>query len=635
MATTPTPPNTNTNTNTDEIAARKKSRAGTSVLAFVMLGMIVIGLGGYGVSNFGNAVDSVVTVGKAKVTTTQYARALQNQIAQFSRQFGQQFTLQQAQMFGLDAQVLQGLISNAALDNEAMRLGLSSGDLNVAQKIAATEAFFDVTGKFDRAAYVRVLEQNNVTVKDFETGMRGDLARQVLQAAIVGGVLTPQPLTDAIYAYQGEQRGFTVLQLTQSSLPQKLAAPTDAGLLAFYTANLADFTRPEAKRVTYALLQPADLAKDQTIDEAAVKAAYDAAFDTYNIPQKRLVERLVFPTDDDATAAKAKLDAGTPFEDLVKARGLELSDIDMGDVTEAELDAAGKDVFALTAPGIVGPLPSNLGPALFRMNAILPAQITTYDQAKDKLKGDQQLAAAAKAITDRYEAVNDLLAGGSTIPEIAKDQGMKEGSTDYAKGAGDNDPLTQDPQFVKAVEAMQPGDFAQAVSLADGGLIVLQVSQTVPPTPVPFDTAKEKVAAAFQTDALTKALGALADADLAVVKAGARLETLGITNHVTATTRAATLDGVPPQALTTAFTLKTGDVVKIDTQGIVALVRLDTITPADRVSDTAAKALDQLSTKAAQSIAQDAYDLFSTAMANQGGLTINQPAINAVQARMN
>ena len=619
----------------DEITARKTSTPAAKVLSFVLLGMLVVGLGGFGVSNFGNQVDTVVTVGKAQVSTSQYARALNAQIAQFSKQFGQQFTFAQAQMFGLDAQTLQSLISNAALDNEAIRLGLSAGDVQVAQRIATTKAFLNVSGTFDRTTYAQVLEQNGLTVKDFEAGLRDDLARQLLQAAVVGGMNTPQALTDTLYAYQAETRRLTVLQLTEASLPEKLPPPSDAELEAFYKDHIADFTRPEAKRVAYALLQPADLAKDQTVAEADIKAAYDAAIDTFNIPEKRLVERLVYPSDADAKAAKAKLDSGTSFEDLVKARGLGLGDIDMGDVTQAELGAAGKDVFGLTAPGVVGPLPSDLGPALYRMNTILPAQATSFDQAHDKLKGDLQLAAATKAIADTFEPINDLLAGGASIAETAKDQGMTEGTTDYAKGADDNDPVTQDAQFTKAVEAMEPGDFAQAISLSDGSVMVLQVTETVPPTPVPFDKAREKVTAASHAEALAKALTALADNHLAAAKSGAKLETLGITDNVAAATRNAKLPAIPADVLAAAFTLQPGDVVKVDANGVVALVRLDKITPADLASDTSKADVDKLATQAAQSVAQDAYDLFSTAMTTQGGLTIDQAAINAVQARMN
>ena len=619
----------------DEITARKTSTPAAKVLSFVLLGMLVVGLGGFGVSNFGNQVDTVVTVGKAQVSTSQYARALNAQIAQFSKQFGQQFTFAQAQMFGLDAQTLQSLISNAALDNEAIRLGVSAGDLRVAQAIATNKAFFDVSGKFDRTAYEQLLKQNGLTVKEFETGLRDDLSRQLLQAAIVGGMQTPKALTDTLYAYQAETRGFSVLQLTESSLPKKLPSPSDADLQSFYTAHIADFTRPEAKRVSYALLQPADLAKDQTVAEADIKAAYDAASDTFNIPEKRLVERLVYPSEEEAKAAKAKLDAGTPFEDLVKARGLELMDIDMGDVTQAELGAAGKDVFAMTEPGVVGPLATDLGPALFRMNTILPAQITTFEQAHDQLKGDLQLAAATKAIADTFEPINDLLAGGATIAETAKDQAMTEGTTDYAAGADDNDPVTLDAEFAKAVEAMEPGDFAQAIALSDGSIMVLQVSETVPQTPVPFDKAREKITAAYHAETLAKALTALADSHLAAAKSGTRLEALGIIDTVASATRSAKLSAIPTDVLAMVFTLKPGDVAKVDANGTVALVRLDTVTPAELASDAAKAEMDKLSTQAAQSTAQDAYDLFSTAMTTQGGLTIDQAAITAVQARMN
>ena len=269
------------------------------------------------------------------------------------------------------------------------------------------------------------------------------------------------------------------------------------------------------------------------------------------------------------------------------------------------------------------------------MNTIIPAQVTSFDQARDKLKADLQLAEATKVIADTLEPINDLLAGGATIAETAKDQQMTEGTTDYVNGAEDNDPLTQDGQFAKAVDAMEPGDFAQAITLTDGSVMVLQVSETLPPTPIPFDKAREKITAAYNAKALAKALTELADTQLAAAKSGTRLEALGITDHVAAATRTAKLGAVPADVLTSAFAMTLGDIVKVDANGVVALVRLDKITPADLVSEVSKAEIDKLSTQTAQSVAQDAYDLFSTAMTTQGGLTIDQVAINAVQARMN
>ncbi len=61
----------------------------------------------------------------------------------------------------------------------------------------------------------------------------------------------------------------------------------------------------------------------------------------------------------------------TTFEQVVAERGLALADIDLGEQARDDLGAAGDAIFALDEPGVVGPLPSDLGPALYRMNAIL------------------------------------------------------------------------------------------------------------------------------------------------------------------------------------------------------------------------------------------------------------------------
>ena len=378
----------------DEITRKKSSRVQTSMLVWVLMAMLIAGLGGFGVTNFGRSVTAIGSVGTKDIPVTSYARALRSQINALSKQFGQQMGLKEAQLFGVDQQVLSGLIANASLDNEAQRVGISVGNATVATRVSSDKNFQGLTGKFDAATYKQLLEQNNLSVKDYETGLRDDIARTVLQAAVVGGIKAPDALTNTLYTFAAEKRSFAVLALTEASLPAKIAAPSDADLKAFYDANIASFTRPEAKRITYAALLPADVAPKMDVAEADIQALYDGRKADYSIPEKRLVERLVYPTEDEAKAAKAKLDAGTPFETLVKDRGLELTDIDLGDVTKVDLAAAGDAVFALTGPGVVGPLISTLGPALFRMNAILPAQDTKLADVHDTLKTELQTKAA-------------------------------------------------------------------------------------------------------------------------------------------------------------------------------------------------------------------------------------------------
>lgn len=622
-------------TNSDDITPKSKSRSGTSMMVWVLMAMLITGLGGFGVTNFGRSVTAIGSVGGQEIDVNAYARALKTQINALSKKFGAALTFKDAQAFGLDQQVLQSLIGNAALDNEAARIGLSVGDTAVAQKVAAIKQFADLTGKFSRLTYTDVLQRNNMTVREFETGVRHDTARTVLQAAVVGGIVAPQALTDTIYAYSGETRSFSVLHLTEAGLPAKLPTPADADLKAFYTAHIADFTRPAAKRITYAALLPADIAKDQNVADADIKALYDSRLDQFVIPEKRLVERLVFPSDADATAAKAKLDAGATFESLVKARGLELTDIDLGDVSKAQLGAAGDAIFALTGPGIAGPLPSDLGPALFRMNGILGKQETTLAQAHDKLALELQTSAAQKAIADKASAIDDALAGGATLEDLVKSDGLKLATTDYAATADDNDSVALYKAFRDAADKLAAGDYPAAIQLDDGGILAMRLDSIQPPTPIPLDKAHDKVVAAWHADALATALKTQADTAQNAIAAGASISTQGVVDVVPAVTRTATPTGIPPDVVKAAFGMKPGERRILTLPDYVALVQLNAVIPAATDTDAAKTARDQLATEAQQSIAQDAYGLYSNAMVQQGGLTIDQSAINSVQATMN
>ncbi len=626
---------TNPPTDDDQIKKKRASRTQTSMLVWVLMAMLITGLGGFGITNFGNSVNSIGAVGDKPIDVNTYARALRSQINALSRQFGQQLSLNEARIFGLDTQVLNGLIANAALDNEAARLGLSVGDLTVATRVANDQAFQDVTGKFSATTYKQSLDLANISTKEYEAGLRADIARTVLQAAIVGGIAAPDAMTDTLAAYSGEQRGFSVLQMTEATLPAPLPAATDAELQTYYTANIATFTRPEAKRITYAALLPETLAPAQIVDDAAVQALYTERLDQYVVPEKRLVERLVYPSDADATAAKARLDAGATFEALVAERGLELADIDLGDVSKADLGSAGDAVFALTGPAVTGPLPSDLGPALFRMNAILAAQNTTLDQVRADLVLELQTTAAVNAIADQANAIDDALAGGATLEDLVKDFGMTLTTIDYVAGDADNAAIAQDATFAAAADAVQTGDFAQALMLADDGLAALRLDSMVPPTPLPFDQVRDKVAAAQRAETLAAALTAQATAAQTAVTAGATLAQQGPAIIVTATTRDGTPEGTTPDVLSAAFTMAVGEVRLIDTPGFTGLVQLDSILPVDPASDAAKAAREAIVAQAKQSVAQDSYDLFTAAMTTQGGLTIDQSVIASVQAQMN
>lgn len=613
----------------------KPKRRGASVFIWVLLAMIIAGLGGFGLTNFGNGVTSIGKVGARDIDVKDYARSMQQELRALSAQVGKPVSFAEAQALGMDQQILQTVIARTALDGEAERIGVSAGDAVVATEVSGMQAFQGTAGSFDRETYRLALQQNDLTESAFEAGLRADVARSILQGAVARGFAAPEAMTAPLLAYAGEMRSYALLQLGEGDLTSPLPAPTEADLEAYHTANIAAFTRPEAKKITYVALLPDALSKDMAVDEAALKALYQSRIDEFVLPEKRLVERLVFGTDAEAATAKARIDAGEPFEALVAERDLTLEDVDLGDVAKADLGAAGDAVFALEAPGVVGPFASDLGPALFRMNAVLAAQETSFEEARPSLAVEMQTDAARRAIGDKVDLIDDALAGGATLEDVAREQGMQIATFDYAPGATDNDPIAGYPAFREAAAKLTDGDFPEAVLLEDGGVIALRLDATVPPAPVPLAQIRERVAEAWRADALAKALSAQAIAAKAAVEGGAALGAQGIVAVTPAITRQGFVEGTPPALIEAVFAMAPGELRVIEAPGFTGVVQLNSITPADPASPEMLAGREALAQQLEQGMAQDAFALFSAGLTGAAGITLDQAAINAVHAQFN
>ena len=617
----------------DDEAKRPKSKAKEAAV-WVMMSMLILGLGGFGVTSFSGGTTTVATVGDTDITTDEYARAFQGQLNAFSQQLGQPISSQEALAFGLDRQVLQGLVVRAALDNETQRIGLSVGDAVVATELTSMDAFKGVSGTFDREAYRFTLDRNNQTEAEFESSLRADVARGLLQGVVVGGFTAPAPLTDTLYAWAAERRGFSMLRLAEADLTAPLADPTDADLTAFHTANIATFTRPEAKRITYAALLPEAIAADQPVDETVLQQLYEDRLDEFVVPERRFVERLVYPDQAAADAARARLDAGETFETLVADRGLTLDAIGLGDLTREDLGDVGETVFALEEGGIAGPLPTDIGPAMFRVAAVLAAEETTFEEARDTLAIEIQTDAARRLIADKVELVDDLLAGGASLEDLVTEADLALATVDFVPGQQGDTVIEGYPAFRAAAELVAEGDFPEAIILEDGGLVALRLDEIVPATPIPFDEAREDVTAAWRADALTKALSARAIEIKSAIEGGAAIGSFGIVDVTPETARDGFIAGTPDSLLPAVFTMAEDDVRVIEAAGFVAVVRLDSIQPATTEGPDAEALLDALRVQAEQALASDAFNAFTTALTTEAGISIDQSMINAVHTSL-
>lgn len=622
---------------------------GKSTIVWILLGLLVLGLGGFGVTSFSGGSSQVGSVGETRITAEEYARALRQEMAAFQQQTGQPLTVAQAQTMGVTRSVQAQLFTAAALEEQARQIGVSVGDARVMQTISGAQAFRGPNGTFDRTAYAEALRREGMSEAQFEAAVRTDEARFLIQRAVTGGVVAPAPLVDQTVGWMLEDRDLSWRELTTDQLPSAVSEPDEATLQAWHEANADRFTAPEIRKISYVWLTPEMLAPAVDLDEAALREVYQAEQAKYQQPERRLVSRLVFPTIDEAQTAKAAIDAGqTPFETYVIQRGLGLDDVDLGEMTQAQLGDAGPAVFALEASGVVGPVQTDLGPALFTMNAILDPVDISFEDAQQELRSEAALDRATRLIEDRSAEYEDLLAGGATLEQVAEETEMTMGQIAWsADAAPDQASIAGYQSFRDLAGKLTQSDFPELMPLDDGGVFAVRLDEIVPPALRPLDEVRGEVLADWQRTESHRQLLELAEEERltaasepgstdAKTAEGAAVEAPASPAWTTETgiTRDGWIDGVPPLLITRGFAIAApGDVEVVDAQDRVFLVRLDGATPADMTTEDAVRVRTAVSDRIGQSLQTDIFEYYARAAQRQGGVQINQQAIDAINAQ--
>lgn len=601
----------------------------SKTFVWIIMGLAMIGLGGFGATNLSGTIRTIGTVGDKHIDVGEYARQLGQEIRAVETRTGQSLPFARVQEIGLDQAVLQRIVSARALDHEASQLGLSIGDAALRDQIIDIPAFQGINGSFDPEGYTFALEQSGTSKAEFETRLREETARTLLQGAMVNGVVMPATYVSTLLNYIGETRDFTWARLASADLKTELPTATGEELQSYFNENIDDFMLSETKRITYVHLSPDALIQGIDVPEEELQAEFDARINEYNRPERRLVERLVYLDQESANQAAAALEvAGTTFEALVEERGLTLADVDLGDMDRLSLDGAGEAVFAADVGDVVGPLASDLGPALFRINAVLPAQVTTFEAAKPLLQEILAADRARRLVSTQAQDFDDLLAGGATLEELADETDMILGTLDWSEGNGEG--LGAYVGFAEAARALTSEDFPKVENLEDGGVFAIRLEEELPVRPSEFADARDQVVASWENNQLETRLNEQAEILIPQLQSGTDFAGLGMSPTVEADqTRTGFVTGTPPSFIEGVFKMEVSDVTVVDSFGTVLVVRLDAINPAGE-NENAAALREQLQAQVSQTLARDLYNIYSRDAVLRAGQNIDPRSLAAV-----
>ena len=446
--------------------------------------------------------DVLVTVGDVEITAEEYRDVFNRQIRAVARQIGRSITPEQAREMGLDRQILNQLIRDAAFTAQARELGLAVPDQAVANKIASNPAFQNSQGEFNPEDFRRLLAQNGLSEGEFIASERQAMLSGAISEAVNGGIEPPQPLVQALWRYGAERRDAQYFEVRADDVA--VPEPTEGQLREFYEENPSLFEVPERREIALIHADPVELGGRVEISQETVEAAYERRKEEFGTPERRAIQMIPFADAEEAGAALERIRGGASFVEIAGEKGLSEDDATLGELTKGELPdpAFAEAAFALEEGEVSEPVEGRLSTALLRVTDVIPADQQPLSEVRDDLVRQLQTERGREEVLDIYDAVEDGRAAGQSFEEIAASLDLEVRSVTVDRSGVDAEgeavDLPAEEEVLRTAFDLDVGLEADPVSTSDDGFVWVEVRNITPAAVKPFEDARDEAVAAWK-----------------------------------------------------------------------------------------------------------------------------------------
>jgi peptidyl-prolyl cis-trans isomerase D len=618
-------------------------KSAKSWVMVVLFGLLILSFAVWGIGDIlrpgVSGTAALATVGGTKITFDQFRRQLTRTIEAQRQRLGVTLTFRQAYQLGLANQVLQNMINEELLAQGAKDVGITVSNDLVASEIRKDRTFRNRFDEFDRAIFMRALEQSRLTEAGYVEARRREIARGQITGLLAANDAVPNSLVNRLYRYQNEKRVADVVFIADKSVA-KVPEPSASAIAAYHKKNAKDFTAPELRQITAIVLAPAVVAASIEVSDADLRRAYGERSAEFLSKERRMVEQILFTDEATAKKAHAALKAGASFEKVAKEIAKqEAGPLSLGTVDKdgLPLKVLGEAAFKLKEGAYSAPVKSDLGWHILRVTKIEKTKTKPFEAVKAKLKADIQKERAGDRLVKLTNQIEDELGTGASLEEAAKKYNLKVSkisAVDRQGNDGDGNKikdLLAAPEFLARVFDLDEGEDSGIVETRSGASFVVRVDKITKPALRPLAKVRDKVIAAIKEESRRAEATKRAKAILEKLKGGFTLATVAKREKLALrTTQPFARDGrtagdhVPAGLVTKLFKTRRGQAVMEETKDGVVLASVKDIKEASPSGDPAAT--KRLRETIARGIHLDLLAGLSGALKDRHGVEIDQAA---------
>ena len=505
---------------------REYARGLKFILLLVIAAFVLTSVVYFGATSMGRTSDpnTVATVNGERIPMERYRRAYQSYMEFYRQVYRDRFTPELAERLGLGRQVVNDLVQDALIVQQAEREGVRVSDEELRTRIQTIPAFQE-DGRFSHARYVAVLRQVRYEPAAFEQEQRREMLRRKMEGLVRDGVKVSEGELREAWASRHDRvrAAWAVLEI-EPLLAQVTVNEAEAE--GYLKVHQARFTRPERRRIQYAIVTTRAFA--EPVSDGDAEAYYKEHGSEFERPKRVKVAHVLVrvPATGGSQAedrARAKVEdvirrarAGEDFAKLAReasedpgtaANGGELGLVGPGEMVPPFEQAA----FALKKGEVSSaPVRTNFGYHAIKVLDVQEGGRQTFKEVAGRIKEKLLTERSERVAGQKAEEIRGALQGAADFPGEAKKLGLEPREASLARG----EPLEgvgRDAQLEETIFGLAVGGVA-APARTSGGYVIARVVEQSPAGVPPLAEIKKAVLDAMRRDAAEKTAFARATA---------------------------------------------------------------------------------------------------------------------------
>lgn len=599
------------------------------LLAFALLGLVVMDV--QGVWRGGAWSNNVMKIGDERVSIQSFDRTAQMRLSQ------QGISAQDAYRIGLLDQILLGEAQSILLGNGAQDAGLRISDEKVAEELQTLLAPYTNEDTSTAEAFQRVLTSQGMNEKAFVAALRKEMRAGLVRSALAGAAVVPEPLLEAVYAVENESRDIKAVLLKTADTKLDIT-PTDADLQAYYEERKNIYLIPARRTLTVAKVDSEKMLASITMDEETLRGHYEENIELFQEPETRDVIQAVF---DEKEAAESFMAAGADFDTLNDKEGVYVQEQTFS--SDGLSEDIAEPVFAEStkADDLLGPVETALGWHVIRLTKITPPRTLAFDDIKARLESELRVEEMQNRLADMGNDIEDAIAGGKTLDELGATYSLTTVTVGPIDASGQPAANVTLPESLSTEDMaialdmtrdLEAGEISPVTELSDGSMAFIRVDSRTQETYPEFETIKNTLMAAWQSEEKEKQNRAQAEKLLEDLRAG----TATLTNNDISTTvrsftgikRSGTFSEsqLSPQNVARIFATDKGAYSLASGDDGILVYRVENVTRPD-ISKADAADIDLLRQKLRNTIANEIMALYLDDLSRKYAMDINRPLL--------